>query len=84
MRSTMILLPLVALLSSVFAAPTTKCGWRPGSKPDITKPVPEPARINHRAAPPVDGSIIEDPLDVVTRATPPTWKAVPNPKMINC
>lgn len=84
MRSTLMLLPLLALAGSVLAAPTPKCGWRPGSKPDITKPLPEPAKINHRAAPVVGDAAIKDPLDVVTRAAPPPWKALPNPKMINC
>ena len=51
MRSTLILLSMLALVSSIVAAPTPSkwCGWKPhDEKPDT---VPDPARINERAVP---------------------------------
>lgn len=62
MRSTLIFLPLLAVVSSVLAAPTPKCnGWKPGKpeKPDwkpkwpldVKLPIDDPQRINTRAVP---------------------------------
>lgn len=80
MRSTWILLPVLALAGSTFAAPTPTCGWRP----HIPKPFPNPGKINHRAAPVVDEASIENPLDVVTRSAPEISKALPNVARIDC
>ncbi|KAF1925230.1 uncharacterized protein M421DRAFT_424030 [Didymella exigua CBS 183.55] len=62
MRSTLILLPLMALLSSVLGAPApNKCGYNPDKpdwkpkwkdgKPDITTSAPVNPKINERAVP---------------------------------
>jgi hypothetical protein len=63
MRSTLIFLPLLAVVSSVLAAPTpNKCGWKPekpdwkpkwkpDGKFDPKQPVPDPSRINERGVP---------------------------------
>ncbi len=85
MRFSLTFMPILALTSSVIAAPTPKCGWKHHSKPDITEPISEPARINHRAAPVIEATIA-DPVDVVTRGIPLplSWKKILGPGVIDC
>ena len=82
MRSPWILLPVMAFAGCTFAAPTPICGWKPPVPP--LPGLPDPARINLRAAPAVGDTRINDPLDVVTRAAPPLSNVLSNPKRVDC